>query len=228
MVNLGSSYCNTCHMDVGLARKVPSLLVIAGPLEGEQIDVDRTLVVGRHDVDVVIDDPELSRRHLEIRPDGDGLIIEDLSSTNGTFVDRQPIESPTRVAHGDRFTLGATVLEVQVVAQAGATRLAATTVDPDATHLRSAPSEPIQAPAQSDALAAAASAPPSSVAVQPQAAPVGVAAGPEQLPQQFGVFKPPAVRRGSGLASRSWVPVALSFGTAILTAIALVIYFAQR
>jgi pSer/pThr/pTyr-binding forkhead associated (FHA) protein len=210
-----------------LARQVPTLLVISGPLEGEQIDVDRTLVVGRHDADVVIDDPELSRRHLQVRPDGDGLMVEDLGSTNGTFIDKRPIEAPTRVSHGERLTLGATVLEVQITVEAGATRLRPTSDDAGATRLRSASPEPALAaagaPATATPVAEAAPAP-----LPAHAAAAAPAPAPGGLERQVGTFKPPAVRRGSGLASRSWVPVALSFGTAILTAIALVIYFAQR
>jgi pSer/pThr/pTyr-binding forkhead associated (FHA) protein len=191
---------------------VPSLRVIEGPRAGEQIEIDRKLVFGRYETDVVIDDPELSRRHLEIRPDGDGLIVEDLGSTNGTFVDEHPIEAATVVGHGAQVKLGGTVLEVQIVAEAGATRLSSTPVDPDATRLR-----PI--PAESPAPVVAASAP----LAAPPATP-----GAGQLPQELGVFKPPAVRRGGRLASRSWIPVALSYGSVILTAVALVIYFAQR
>jgi hypothetical protein len=41
-------------------------------------------------------------------------------------------------------------------------------------------------------------------------------------------FHPPHVNRQRGLASRSWLPVALSFGTVIVVAIALVIYFSQH
>jgi hypothetical protein len=46
--------------------------------------------------------------------------------------------------------------------------------------------------------------------------------------QPLGDFQPPVRRRRRGLASRSWVPVALSFGTVIVVAIALVVYFAAR
>jgi pSer/pThr/pTyr-binding forkhead associated (FHA) protein len=212
-----------------LARHVPSLLVIAGPLEGEKIDVDRTLVVGRHDADVVIDDPELSRRHLEIRLDSDGLIVEDLGSTNGTFIDKRPIEAPTHVGHGERVTLGATVLEVQVVAEPGVTRLVPKVEDPNATHLRTAPREPVRPLAAAGVSAAASSAAESSAIAAPaRPAPASQPSASSELELQVGVFKPPAVRRGGGLASRSWVPVVLSFGTAIVTAVALVIYFAQR
>src|SRR5436190_6786104 len=56
---------------------MPSLVVIAGPLAGKVIAVDRSLVLGRAETDVIIDDPELSRRHLEVRPDGELLLAED-------------------------------------------------------------------------------------------------------------------------------------------------------
>jgi hypothetical protein len=52
-------------------------------------------------------------------------------------------------------------------------------------------------------------------------------AGAPGAPQELAPFVPPAVRRG-GLATRSWIPVALSFGTALVTAVALVVYFAAR
>jgi pSer/pThr/pTyr-binding forkhead associated (FHA) protein len=221
---------------------VPSLRVIEGPRAGEQIEIDRKLVFGRYETDVVIDDPELSRRHLEIHPDGDGLIVEDLGSTNGTFVDEHPIDAPTAIGHGAKVRLGATVLEVQIVAEAGATRLSSAPVDLDATRLRPIPAETPEPVATASAPPAAtppaaplaaqspAASPPPAVIPAPASASADVSRSPGagQLPQELGVFKPPAVRRGGGLASRSWIPVALSYGSAILTAVALVIYFAQR
>ena len=55
--------------------------------------------------------------------------------------------------------------------------------------------------------------------------------GPPLVPptEAVGEFHPPERRKVQrGLASRSWVPVALSFGTVIIVAIALVIYFSQH
>jgi hypothetical protein len=116
--------------------------------------------------------------------------------------------------------LGATVLEVQIVAETGATRLGSAQVDLDATRLRPTPAETPEP-------VAAASPPPA--APPPTTPPPAVQSpGAGQVPQELGTFKPPAVRRGGGLASRSWIPVVLSYGSAILTAVALVIYFAQR
>jgi len=206
---------------------VGSLRVISGPRAGEQIEVDHPIVFGRFETDVVIDDPELSRRHLEIRPDGDGLIVEDFASTNGTFVDEHPISAPTSVGDGAKVKFGTTVLEVQIVSDVGATRLSSVPADPNATRLRSAPvEEPVPV------LAAERQPVESPPSVDPAAVPVPALSGSPapsgQSLKEFGAFSPPAARRGGRLASRSWAPVVLSYGSVILTAIALVIYFAQR
>lgn len=193
-----------------------TLRVISGPREGEQIDLDGTVVVGRHDADVVIDDPELSRRHLEIQVVGDGLIVEDLGSTNGTFVDQRQITAPTHLRQGDRFRLGSTTLEVKLTVDPDATRLRPTPDQLDATRMRPVPS------------AASELAPDSAPAAHGLPAHAPAPAVVAQAPQGMGTFRPPAVRRGVGLASRSWVPVALSFGTVLLAALALIVYFAQR
>ncbi len=183
---------------------MPSLLVVSGARTGERIEVDRSLVIGRFGADVVIDDPELSRHHVEIRLDGDGLVVEDLGSTNGTFIDARPIDAPTHIGPGERMKLGSTVLEVEAVAESGATRLRPR-ADVEGTRLATA------APA---------------VRSEPVAVVEPAVAAAVEAPVT--AFKPPRIKRGRGLASRSWIPVALSFGTAILTAVALVIYFAQR
>jgi pSer/pThr/pTyr-binding forkhead associated (FHA) protein len=187
-----------------------SLRVISGPLVGRQIDVEHVLTIGRHDADVVIDDPDLSRRHLEVRPDGDALIVEDLGSTNGTLVDGRRIDAPTHVGRGARIKLGSVVMEVEVVAAVQETRLSQRPRDVDATRVGDVP-EPEAMPAPP--------ARPEPAAPAPAVAATG---------DTFGAFSPPSPHRGGGLASRSWIPVALSFGSAIATAIALVIYFAQR
>ncbi len=192
-----------------------SLRVISGPLAGEVIVVDRTLTVGRQQTDVVIDDPELSRRHLEVRPEADGLVVDDLGSTNGTFVGDRQIDAPTRLRDGDRVTLGVSVLEVQIAAAQEETRARAHG-EPDLTRFRSVPDEVLKPASSHD--------PPQALAAPLESPPAAVV----PLSVEVGAFLPPSVRRGGGLASRSWLPVALSFGTALLTALALVIYFAQR
>jgi hypothetical protein len=65
-------------------------------------------VLGRsRDCDITLSDPNVSRRHAEIRPDGrGGWIIEDLGSTNGVKVDGRRITSPTPLEPGARIALG--------------------------------------------------------------------------------------------------------------------------
>lgn len=65
-------------------------------------------VIGRgSDADIIVDDPGVSRRHLEIRVTPDGVVATDLGSTNGTFVEGHPITAATLV-DGNTVTLGRT------------------------------------------------------------------------------------------------------------------------
>lgn len=59
--------------------------------------------------EVVINDLEISRRHAQIAWRGNGATIEDLGSTNGTFVNGQRANSVTALQHGDKIELGDTV-----------------------------------------------------------------------------------------------------------------------
>ena len=66
----------------------------------------RRVVIGRsRDCDIVIDDPNISRRHAELRRDGDGWLVADLGSTNGVKVNgRRVNEHP--LSPGDEITVG--------------------------------------------------------------------------------------------------------------------------
>ncbi len=59
---------------------------------------------------VSFDDPNISRVHAEIRPDGKGFVLNDVGSTNGTTVNGVRISSH-RLVDGDRITIGATDIE---------------------------------------------------------------------------------------------------------------------
>src|SRR3954454_19563969 len=106
---------------------MPTLVITSGQLEGRRIEVSHELVIGRENVDVVIDDAELSRRHFAVRPVAGGLEVEDLGSRNGTRVDGTRIDGPTRVRDGAVVTVGMTTLAVEApqdapVGGAGETR----------------------------------------------------------------------------------------------------------
>jgi class 3 adenylate cyclase len=74
--------------------------------------VESQLVLGRGDADVVIDDPEISRRHALIRTNGEFFEVEDLDSLNGTWLNGERIAAAARLAPGDVIRLGKTVIEV--------------------------------------------------------------------------------------------------------------------
>ena len=90
------------------------LQVLEGPQAGQELDLDGPVVVGRdpEGAQLVIDDPEASRRHASLTPEGQSLSVEDLGSTNGTFVNGSRIAKERILIPGDRMMIGTTVLEV--------------------------------------------------------------------------------------------------------------------
>ena len=95
------------------------LRVVSGPLAGQTFDVENEVVIGREDTDLTIDDVELSRRHAVVRRHASRLQVEDLGSTNGTFVDGTRIEEPTILGGGAEIQIGTTKLVVEGVLPAG-------------------------------------------------------------------------------------------------------------
>jgi len=96
---------------------VPTALVVAiagpDPTQTRHVEVRGPLVVGRGAVDIVIDDPFASDKHLRLSPNGGQLIVEDLGSTNGTMVNDTVIHGPTGLKRGDTVRVGTTTLEVR-------------------------------------------------------------------------------------------------------------------
>jgi predicted component of type VI protein secretion system len=125
----------------------PALVFTEGPLSGRRVEVDEELVVGREDAGLTIEDEEISRRHAVIRAGDGGLEIEDLGSTNGTYVNGSRIAAATKLAGGDTVKLGQSVLQVE-----GA-RAAATVAQPVAPPPAAA--APAPAPAAAPAMRSA-------------------------------------------------------------------------
>jgi serine/threonine protein kinase len=90
------------------------LVVSSGPLSGQSVEVAADLVVGRHNADINLPDLEVSRRHALIRPVAGGIEIEDLGSSNGTYVNGRRIGKSTVVAPGDRIQLGQSHLRIEI------------------------------------------------------------------------------------------------------------------
>lgn len=71
-------------------------------------------VLGRgQESDIVVDDPGVSRRHVEVRVEGSGVSARDLGSTNGTFVDGERVQSGP-LSEGSRITVGRTRIVVHL------------------------------------------------------------------------------------------------------------------
>jgi FHA domain len=96
--------------------KAPRQMVVThGALAGTRISLDgRPIMIGRaDDSTLVLDDDYASTRHARIAPQGDDWYVEDLGSTNGTYLDRAKVTGPTRVPLGVPVRIGKTVIELR-------------------------------------------------------------------------------------------------------------------
>jgi serine protease Do len=104
------------HREVTVLAGDPSgahVVVTRGPLAGQCYVVGTELVIGRQDADLLLDDPQVSRRHAVVRAIEGELEVEDLGSANGTFVNGARVDEPQRLCHGDEIAIGPVVLEAQ-------------------------------------------------------------------------------------------------------------------
>lgn len=99
----------------GRGRTARQLLVTQGPLAGTRITLDtRPILIGRADDSTLkLDDDYASTRHARISQQGEDWYVEDLGSTNGTYLDRAKVTAPTRVPLGAPVRIGKTVIELR-------------------------------------------------------------------------------------------------------------------
>jgi serine protease Do len=97
----------------------PHVVVTRGPLAGRCYSVDGDLIIGRQDADVLLDHPQVSRRHAVVRAIDGQLEIEDLASANGTFVNGSRLDGTQRLQAGDAIAIGPVVLEARIGDEAG-------------------------------------------------------------------------------------------------------------
>jgi hypothetical protein len=189
-----------------------TLVITSGRLEGRRIEVSRELVIGRENVDVELEDAELSRRHVAVRPTEGGLEVEDLGSRNGTRVDGTRIDGPTRIRHGAVLSVGTTTFTVDAppAPDAGETRAHV----PEGTVVGQAP-RPRERTRVGDS--------PAPRRRQPAAV---AEAAPTETAQPFGRYQASTSRRRKKAATRLWLPQALTYAAVLGTAVGLVLYFA--
>ncbi|MCH7630106.1 MAG: FHA domain-containing protein [Proteobacteria bacterium] len=88
-----------------------SFFVIQGNDQGKRFELtEPVLALGRdHTNSIRLNDTEISRRHAEVRENGDGFFLVDLGSSNGTFVNSEPVQRK-ELRSGDRVQLGSTLM----------------------------------------------------------------------------------------------------------------------
>lgn len=91
------------------------LVVTKGPLAGTTLNLtDQPIAIGRaNDATLVLNDDYASSRHARLFAQDGQWIVEDLGSTNGTYLDRQRVSRPMPVPLGVPVRIGKTVLELR-------------------------------------------------------------------------------------------------------------------
>jgi hypothetical protein len=86
----------------------PRLLVerAAGHQSGVAYDLMDGATLGRGDVEIKLEDPFASSRHARISREGHVVVIEDLGSTNGTYLNEEPLSGAQPLYDGDRIRIG--------------------------------------------------------------------------------------------------------------------------
>jgi hypothetical protein len=99
----------------GRARSARQMIVTHGALAGTRITLDsKPITMGRaDDSTLVLDDDYASTRHARLSLQGEEWYVEDLGSTNGTYLDRAKVSGPTRVPLGVPIRIGKTVIELR-------------------------------------------------------------------------------------------------------------------
>jgi hypothetical protein len=94
---------------VDMLGRAPRLVVERAPghQPGMIYDLDGDLVLGRGDrAEIRLEDPFASSRHARIYEQGNSLIVEDLGSTNGTYLNEELLQTPRPLHPGDRVRIG--------------------------------------------------------------------------------------------------------------------------
>jgi pSer/pThr/pTyr-binding forkhead associated (FHA) protein len=118
---MGATYHRLMHCEImtkplnpqpKIPRAAPRLIMRSGPNAGEEFTLGKdVLLIGRDEMcDVTIDDPLISRRHSQIKWDGAHCTLEDLGSTNGTFVNGQRLTAARILKNDDEVRIANVVL----------------------------------------------------------------------------------------------------------------------
>jgi len=92
-----------------IAHRAPRLVIDRAPGHepGMIYDLDGDIVLGRGErAEIRLEDPFASSRHARVYEQGNSVVIEDLSSTNGTYLNEELLQTPRPLHPGDRVRIG--------------------------------------------------------------------------------------------------------------------------
>jgi len=114
-----------------MAAPIYQITIRSGPTPGKTFPLEREeIFLGRDQVnDITISDPEVSRRHARFIMQDENILVEDLGSTNGTFLNGERISTLQQLRPGDVISLGENIVVVFEKSH----------YDPDATVVSSQP-----------------------------------------------------------------------------------------
>jgi hypothetical protein len=84
-----------------------------GHTPGSRYDISGGATIGRGDVEIVLEDTFASSRHARVDRQGGAVVLEDLGSTNGTFLNEELLRGPQPLHVGDRIRIGDSVFTFQ-------------------------------------------------------------------------------------------------------------------
>lgn len=148
------------------------LTVMAGPNPGASFELSKEVTLLGRDVtnDISIGDPEVSRQHARLTRTPGGYVLEDLGSTNGSFVNGERLVAPRVLATGDLMGMGENVTMSFEAASPEAARTVMGAAAAPSAEATPAPAQRSAAPAQAPV--------PAQAAVPAQAEPVAAVVEP--------------------------------------------------
>ncbi len=109
-------FCSRCGHPLTQSPQAFEILVTQNNAPPMRIPLPAaTITIGRaHDSTILISDPKVSRRHLQLTWNGAAFVAEDVGSSGGTILNGMPLRSPTILRPGDTLSIGDTILRLEV------------------------------------------------------------------------------------------------------------------